>query len=395
LLAPSPEWTARTRALGDLHPEDLQNYRAYEVRNLSAIGISPGGAPWEGGFFHQRERYEFYGWMDYGDVPIDFENPSGQWGMKYDLDYHMARQFARTLRPRWWRLFAAAARHAGDIDVHHQPHLPELHFVKGGVWAHSLHGEAGNRNPHRNRNHFTKDLCFGARGTAALHYLTGDWKAHDACMEIAENALARYMSPQEDPGPPEKNNRMGWRGDACTLNRLLEGYLLDGDEKYLQRARWQIRSCAFDGRPPRHGEISLWSSCFYMMALARYVDLFPGDAGARSYLLAHIETMRRGTSEENGILYTITPRPDGSVVGRGTCSHYNIMAADAFAVAYRLTGEQKYLDTARKCFAYGVRNACWKDGPPTYTQVHSAGGALHGNVFMAVDSAQRRESGKN
>jgi len=139
---------------------------------------------------------------------------------------------------------------------------------------------------------------------------------------------AEYMSPQKDPGGPERNNRMGWRGDGCTLNRLLEGYLLSGDENYLQRARRQIKSCAYDGKPPKHEPISLWSSLFYMEVPARHVELFPGDAPARACLLAHAETLRKGTDPANGIFYTVTPRPDGSVVGSGECSHYNIPAAD-------------------------------------------------------------------
>jgi hypothetical protein len=327
--------------------------------------------------------------MDYGDVPIDFEAPSGQWGMKYDLDSFMAQQWARTLNPKWWDLFLAADRHTRDIDIHHQPHYPGLHFVKGGVWAHSLHAEAGHKNPHRNRNHFTKDLCFGARGTAALYYFTGDWKAHDACLEIAENARAEYMSPQRDPGPPERNNRMGWRGDGCTLQRLLEGYLLSGDDRLLQHARWQIQSCAFDGKPPKHEPISLWSSLFYMEALARYVEMFPNDASASAYLLAHAETLRKSIHPENGIFYTITPRSDGSVTGHGDCSHYNIMAADILAFAYRLTAHADFLDAARRCFAYGVKNANGSKSALTYDQVHSANGAMHGNVFMVIDSVAR------
>lgn len=393
-LEPSPQWLARTRALGDLHPQDMQNFHAYEVRNLSAIGESPEGrtdlksvlqgVPPGPSLLSRREEHEFYGWMDYGDVPIDFEAPSGQWGMKYDLDYRMAQQYARTLNPAWWGLFAAADRHTRDVDVHHQPHYPGLHFVKGGVWAHSLHAEPGHKNPHRNYNHFTKDLAFGARGTATLYYMTGDWKSHDACLEIAENALAEYMSPQKDPGPPERNNRMGDRGDGGTLNRLLEGYLLSGDAKYVERARWQIKSCAFDGKPPKHGPISLWASLFYMEALARYVEMFPGDAPARSYLLAHLETLRKSVDPAHGIFYTITPRPDGSVTGKGDCSHYNILAADLLSLAFRLTGRTDYLDAARRCFAYGVKNANGEGGSPTYFQVHSANGAMHGNVFMTT-----------
>jgi hypothetical protein len=383
-LESSPQWLAKTRALGDLHPLDVQHYRSYEVRNLSAIGVLAAGVLPGPSLFTRREEHEFYGWMDYGDVPIDFEAPSGQWGMKYDLDYRMAQQYARTLNPAWWNLFAAADKHTRDIDVHHQPHYPGLHFVKGGVWAHSTHSEPGHKNPHRNYNHFTKDLSFGARGTATLYYLTGDWKSRDSCLEIAENALAEYMSPQNDPGPPERNNGMGDRGEGCTLNRLLEGYLLSGDEKYLQRARWQIKSCAFDGKPPKHRPISLWASLFYMDALARYVEMFPDDAAARSYFLAHAETLRKSADPANGILYTITPQPDGSVTGNGTCSHYNILAADLLALAYRLTGRADYLDAAQRCFAYGVKNANGQGGSPTYFQVHSANGAMHGNVFMTT-----------
>jgi hypothetical protein len=386
-LEPSPQWFARTRALDELHPFDLEHYPAYEIRNLSAVGSFPEGAARGPSLLSRREEHEFYGWMDYGDVPIDFEAPSGQWGMKYDLDYVMAQQYARTLDPRWWRLFVAADQHTRDIDIHHQPHYPGLHFVKGGVWAHSLHSEPGHQNPHRNSNHFTKDLCYGARGTATLYYLTGDWKSHEACLEIAENGLAEYMSPQKDPGEAARNNRMGWRGDGCTLNRLLEGYLLSGEPRYLERARWQIKSCAFDGRSPRHEAISLWSSLFYMEALARYVEMFPGDAAARAWLLAHLETLRKAAHPDNGILYTITPQPDGTVVGNGECSHYNIMAADLLALAWRLTGRADYLESARRCFAYGVQNANGRGSGPTYFHVHSANGAMHGNVFMATEAA--------
>ena len=384
-LEPSAQWFAKTRALGDLHPFDMKHYREYEVRNLSAIGVFAEGVPPGPSLLSRREEYEFYGWMDYGDVPIDFEAPSGQWGMKYDLDYRLAQQYARTLDSKWWNLFAAADKHTRDIDIHHQPHYPGLHFVKGGVWAHSTHSEPGHKNPHRNYNHFTKDLSFGARGTATWYYLTGNWKSHDSCLEIAENALAEYMSPQQDPGPPERNNRMGDRGDGGTLNRLLEGYLLSGDPRYLQRARWQIASCAFDGRSPKHGPISLWASLFYMDALARYVEMFPNDSAARAYFLTHAETLRKSVDPDHGIRYTITPQPDGSVAGRGDCSHYNILAADVLSLAYRLTGQSDDLAAARRCFAYGVKNANGEGGSPTYFQVHSANGALHGNVFMTVE----------
>ncbi|MEW6750128.1 MAG: hypothetical protein AB1505_04025 [Candidatus Latescibacterota bacterium] len=385
---PSPQWFAQSGALGALHPYDPAHYPDYETFNLSSLGIFGAGQEAGPNLPARREEFDFYGWMDYGDVPTDFESGTGPWGMKYDMDFHMAQHYARSLHPGWFALFGAAARHARDVDIHHQPHYPGLHFVKGGVWAHSLHDEPGHRNPHRNYNHFTKDLAFGARSTAALYYLTGDWKGRQACLEIAENALAEYMSPQAEPDPAERN-RMGWRGDACTLQRLLEGYLLTGEERFRQRAAWVVRDCAFDGHPAEHEPISLWSSTFYMMALARYVEVFPGDTAARGYLLAHLQTLDRACQRPECMPYTITPQPDGAVVGEGSTSMYNVMGADALAVAYLLTGDGHYLDTARRCFAYGVASLGGGPPHPTYQQVHTANGALHGNLFMQVEARLR------
>ncbi len=387
-LEPTAEWFAKTLAVEPVHPFDMTNYKAYEIRNLSFVGVFPEGVRKGPSMLSRREQMDMYGWMDYGDVAMDFESGSGQWGMKYDLDFHMAQQYARSLNPLWWKVFIQASKHHCDIDVHHQPHYPWIHYVKGGSWAHSQHNEPGNINPNRNRGRFTKDLCFGARGAATRHYLTGDWKARQTVIEQADNALAQYMSPQSEPDA-SKINRMGWRGDACTLNRLLEGYLIGGDEKYLTRARWLIKSCAFDGKPAKHRSTSLWSSTFYMMALARYVEMFPADKDARAWLLAHLETLYKASNRPECMMYAVTPQPDGSVTGRGSTSMYNVMGSDALAIAYQLTGEKRYFDLARRLFAYGVKNACWKNGPPTYFHIHSANGALHGNWFMAQDTALR------
>lgn len=390
---PSAEWFAKAGALGRLHAQDKVNYPYYEARNLVTVGEIPAGSPDKTSLLSQIEANDFYGWMDYGDVPMDFEASSGQWNLKYDMDYHMAQQYARTLDPRWFKLFAAGARHRRDIDIHHQPHLRGMHFTKGGTWEHSQHSEPGHVNPHRNRGGHTKDLCFGARGTAAMYYLTGDWKSYDSCLEIARNALAEYMSPQSEPDPARRN-RMGWRGDACSLNRLLEGYLLTGDEDLLEHAGWVVKDCAYVGRPAKHEPISLWSSTFYMMALWRYVEMFPEDAAAKRYLLAHLDTLYECSKGETCMMYTITPKPDGTFEGKGTTSHYNVMGADALAVACLLTGEMKYMDVARQCFDYGIRASSWNSDPPQYTQVHNTNGAMHGNVFMAVDASLKKQAGR-
>jgi hypothetical protein len=393
ILEPSPEWWAETGVLGIVHSYDPERFPEYEVRNLSTVGIFPTDFSDERrSLVSQIETYDFFGWMDFGDVPIDFEEPTGQWNLKYDLDYCMLKQYARTGRREWLRLFRAGAAHIADIDIFHAPHYPELHFLKGGNWSHSLHDEPGHKNPHRNYNHFTRDLSFGARGTAALHYLTGDWKAYDSCLELAENALARYMSPQEEPAEREFSP-IGERGHASTLNRLLEGYLLSGDERFLERARWCVKESGYDGRvsPDRPLESSLWSMAFYAMALQRYCELFPQDELARRSFLAHADVLEKSVDPQgqDGAAYAVTVYADGRVEREGTCSHYNIMIADALAHAHRMTGEERYLEAARRAFPYGVKNACWVDGPQAYFHVHSAAGSTHGEVYMATVTQQQ------
>ena len=225
-----------------------------------------------------------------------------------------------------------------------------------------------------------------------LYYLTGDWKAREACLELADNALAQYMSPQLDPGNPKDNDRIGWRGDACTLQRLLEGYQLSGESKYLDRARWQIKSCAFDGRPRKpnpSGPISTWSSAFYVEALVRYFEMFPEDQAARSYLLRTSRRSPKPSIRRSGCCTRSPVSPDGAVTPQGakSTSLYNVQAADWLAVGYRLTGNAKYLALARTCFAIGVHDAGW--GTDGYTHVHNANGATHGNVFMVLDREMR------
>ncbi len=423
LLEASAQWWAETGVLGVLHPYDPERFPAYEVRNLSAIGAFPEGFTGErrslqasldstvsraspreaslgrvGGAVRRRrcllsqiEALDFYGWMDYGDVPIDFEAETGQWNLKYDFDMCMLRQYTRTGRREWLRLFRAAAIHAADIDTFHAPHYPELHFLKGGNWAHSLHDEPGHENPHRNYNHFTRDLSFAARGPINLYYLTGDWKAYESFLERAENALAPYMSPQEEP-PDSDFAPMGVRGHAGTMQRLVDAYLLTGEGRFAERARWCVKESAFGGQAPP-GETysaSLWSMTFYALALHRYCEVFPDDELARRSFLAHADVIARSVDPrgENGAAYTVTVHPDGRVDREGTCAHYNIMVADALAYAYRMTGKKDYLDAAGRAFPYGVRNACWEDGPATYFHVHSAAGSTHGSVYMATVVAE-------
>ncbi len=86
-------------------------FSAYEDQNRAAFDPSIGTTG--NSLLRSIEENDFYGWCDYGDVPLDYETPSGQMNLKYDFDYGMLLQFLRTGDYSWWDLAVPACRHVG------------------------------------------------------------------------------------------------------------------------------------------------------------------------------------------------------------------------------------------------------------------------------------------
>ncbi len=117
---------------------------AYEDQNRAAFDPSVGETG--NSLAMSIEANDFYGWCDYGDVPLDYETPSGQMNLKYDFDQGMIVQYLRTGDARWWDLAGAACRHLADEDVlHYEGEID--HWADGGYFGHSYHDEDGQRQP--------------------------------------------------------------------------------------------------------------------------------------------------------------------------------------------------------------------------------------------------------
>ncbi len=139
--------------------------------------------------------YNFYGWQDYGDVPLDYEafgpRQAGQMNLKYWYLYGMLVQFARSGDFRWLDLAWPAARHRADIDYLHLPDEGIQHWSHGAFFGHSNHDEPGNINPNRNSNSPSVDLFFGVPDLLLAYCLSGEHRYREVALEgLAADILA-------------------------------------------------------------------------------------------------------------------------------------------------------------------------------------------------------------
>lgn len=206
----------------DVTPQELD---AYMTRHLAGPGHCPGvtspGERFHAGLDAAISAAQLYGWLSYGDVPIDFEQeysdeinayacgdpparPSvtGQYGWKYDGDYALLLNFLRSGDYRFLDYGLAAVAHTADVDsLHHgrQSGRGITDFRDGGMFGHEQHLEDGVTNPHRNGNPEqicgggaywngtpTSDMLYGAPAEALAYVLTGQEPFREALLDLAD-----------------------------------------------------------------------------------------------------------------------------------------------------------------------------------------------------------------
>ena len=209
---------------------------------------------------------QLYGWMDFGDLPVDFEQQepcstapksvTGQYGWKYNGDFGLWLQALRAweydpdedgrhARLDFFRQALAATRHAGDIDVLHHGRQSGrgIHdFRDGGAFGHSQHHDDGLFNPHRNgatnnpcgggnwNGTPTPDILFGLPAQVTAYWVTGDPVFAESAADLAE--WTRFWI--DAYGPAESNERAA----ANLLSALFIGWW-----PALERSRILSRVC--------------------------------------------------------------------------------------------------------------------------------------------------------
>lgn len=165
-----------------LSPEWIDEYPAHHI--LHAISLS-----------------QHYGWVDFGDIPTDFEMMTSPYNMKYDvlrgLFVQAIRNQEQPLEETWWDLAGAAARHVADIDILHSRTrglIAPRSWFEGGLYGHGFHDEPGITNPHRNEMNPAVSMSGPAGALFLWSFLSGDTLVLDSAMEVSENMFWRTVN---------------------------------------------------------------------------------------------------------------------------------------------------------------------------------------------------------
>jgi hypothetical protein len=327
----------------------------------------------EGGdtFGIKRERIDEYGWRHFGDLYADHEAvfhmaPSpliSHYNNQYDAIAGCAYQFMRTGDARWWACLTDLAAHVADIDVYHTDQ--DKAAYNHGLFWHTFHYVDAGRSTHRSYPRVDGVGGGGpsnehnyARGLMWHHFLTGSAISRDTAVGLAEWVIAmddggatvfRWLS-RDATGLASSTFSPSYhgpgRGAAYSIDTLLVGHQLTGDDRFLKKADALIRRCIhprddIQGRELLDRE-RRWSYTVFLSALGRYLD-FTIERGnldamyayARSSLLAYARWME---SHE----YPYLDRPEELEYPTETWAAQELWKSDVFGFAARhATGEER------------------------------------------------------
>jgi len=425
LLAQAPaQWYVESGAFGltALRDEaDWPDHESYIDHQLdTAPTYDQESMDWYPNLPTAIETTDFYGIFDYGDWPIDYE---GYWiaplNPKYDANLGMWLQWARGGDARWFDLAEAANRHLADIDILHNLHRPR-HWADGIAFGHSYHDEDGFLNPHRNYGGNHPDTAFGVAGMLLTYYLTGYEKALDSAVELADcieyrlhndDHLCGYFSEcnGEGYGLGDGLYDAGSRPAANNLNIAVAAYRATANPRYLAVADALVDWANSAAQPYIGGptgedqQMRPWMLNMYLRALADYLELrdefvLPDTYDAEDSFLAYadwlhtypwlgltpIDTGPRAAypyewwfDGRTGIPGEDNDNDDPSV------NNWLLVAADAMAYAYQLSGEADYLEWGTRLFRTGTRDPWGEGDVNTYAQCkETANSVTFGHIFL-------------
>jgi len=328
-LIPAVEDLVSTRAAGMLAPRLTAEFPDYENGLDWQITESPHyqERPWESAaptVLDSISISQHYGWVDYGDVPTDFEGfapdyiMGSPYNLKYDCVRGMVQQAYRTDDETWWRLAAAGARHAGDIDMLHtriRGRDAERYWPDGGFYGHGYHEERGNTNPHRNYMNPAVSMSGPPAGMFLWALVSGDTLVLDSALEVTENIYWRVrhsqypetgtcadtlrtctIEPWTCEGYAEVDSDWG-RDTGNAIKATLAAYMATGEPDYLE-----VNAAIAEYLDCWHAVTGVCCNRYHMQATMirnlghyilyrRWIGL-PEDAAAVSLLQRHLDYMR-------------------------------------------------------------------------------------------------------
>ena len=421
----SPTWYVRSGAFGPTALPDWTDWPDHEQYVVHQLTTSPDHVGWDDYFDNLSdaiERTDFYGIFDFGDWPIDYEGYEvAPLNVKYDYDYGLWLQWARTGDQRWFELARAADRHFADVDILHNVHSPR-HWGDGIAFGHSYHDEDGFVNPHRNYGGNHPDTAFGASGLLLTYYLTGYEKAQQSALELADCVEYRLHNDGHlcdsfpdctgegyGLGDGDGLYEAGARPAANALSIAITAYRATADPRYLAVADAVVDWARAEDQPYIDGPtgdgrmMRPWMLNLYLRALADYVEMreefgLADTYGAEGSFVAYADWLRTYpwiplSSIETG------PRAaypyEWWFDGRGenddpSINNWLLLGADAMATAYDLSGDPDYLERAAALFRTGSRDPWYEGDPNIYAECKETINSItFGHCFLRAWAEQR------
>ncbi len=297
----TPEWYAESMALGYMSPQCRDRNPAYQAL-LDNVIKGPDS------FFELRERIDEYGWRNFGDVYASHEivfykgmlSPFvSHYNNQYDIINGCLLQFARTGDRRWYQIMEDLARHITDIDIYHTKEDRPA-YNGGHFWHtdHFMHAETSTHRSYSRRNIGLNGMesygggpspehCY-TTGLTNYYYLTGsimakeaviglaDWLMNKDRTEISLKGILRKAKQKISHVLNDYSNAPG-RGEANSINTLIDAFELTEERKYLLKAESIIRkfiSPSDDINKLNQQQMELrWFYLIFLQSVGKYLDI--------------------------------------------------------------------------------------------------------------------------
>ncbi|MBI5788371.1 MAG: hypothetical protein HZA78_05905 [Candidatus Schekmanbacteria bacterium] len=387
MALPSPQWFAESKAMGWIVPAGINTgdklldeaLARYEKMQRCKFDIKSSEIQHDEilptTIYTERkargEGLDWYGWMDFGDLPWGGERGDGAYcSGHYDWPYGMLLNFVRSGDYGFFDLGDEMARHRIDVDQYHSktgsPWLANFAWNEFG--SHERWPEPWEPNPSHT----------WIKGVLLYHYLTGNQQSKEVALAAGESLIYYWTHDfgDERPGSPELRIQ-GW-----SIENLLELYRLTGAKKYLEQAKkiYHERTRPFihpDGYTGDPRDVNIYQLVLVLEPLIE-LDQFIHDETLQDDLLKILEFLvKRGYMEgkmhevqdsvtkETKQYYINYMLPYSMNVQTGlktsTAPGYNFMVCNALSYAYWITGRPEYQSFARTIFKDAV--FYWQEDP--------------------------------
>lgn len=345
-------WYAETGAVGLMTPRvegEFEEYESFVERSFE-------------GFQKRREKLGEYGMLNFGDW---WGERGYNWGnVEYDTQHVMLMEYLRTGDRKFLKRGCEAAIHNRDVDgVHYAPNPRAV----GTVIVHCMFHVGGYevRTPDRGLAYPTGGFNRGHVWTRGLfdHYLiTGDRRSLEWALRISD-----YLAGQMTVGFSVGNHAE--RDTAWPIFGVMAAYEATADPYYLNAAklmiedviRRQIPDTGNWGFPAGYSKVEpkpiggyAWCCGLLISALELY-NRYVHDPRVDEVIVRAARWLVRDewVKEKQGFRATSCPTFNKGTRPGGSCWS----CGNAMLIAHKLTGEEEFLDIARRGFSLFIRGA--------------------------------------